>query len=64
MNRIIKEVLQRLKTPAFAIYYIGGSDVLPAPLKGEQEQQALEELEQGDENAKKLLIERDRKSVV
>ena len=26
-----------------AVYYIGGTDVLPAPLKGTQEQQALED---------------------
>ena len=28
------------------IYYIGGADVLPPPLKGEREQSALEQLEQ------------------
>ena len=46
------------------IYYIGGSDVLPPPLKGEQEQQALEALEQGDESAKQLLIEHNLRLVV
>jgi len=46
------------------IHYIGGSDVLPAPLKGEQEQKALQRLEQGDEEAKKLLIERNLRLVV
>ena len=43
------------------IYYIGGSDVLPPPLKGEEEQQALQALEEGDENAK---IERNLRLVV
>ncbi len=47
-----------------SIYYIGGTDVLPPPLKGAQEQAALEELEQGDENAKQLLIERNLRLVV
>ena len=47
-----------------AVYYIGGTDVLPAPLKGTQEQQALEELERGSEDAKKLLIERNLRLVV
>ena len=47
-----------------SVYYIGGSDVLPPPLKGEEEQQALRELEQGDENAKKRLIERNLRLVV
>ena len=46
------------------VHYIGGSDVLPAPLKGEQEQQALLMLEQGDEDAKRLLIERNLRLVV
>ena len=47
-----------------AVYNIGGTDVLPAPLKGTQEQQALEELERGSEDAKKLLIERNLRLVV
>ena len=31
------------------VFYIGGSDVLPAPLKGQEEQDALEALERGEE---------------
>ena len=31
--------------PQKEIFYIGGSDVLPMPLKGAQEQEALEALE-------------------
>ena len=46
------------------IYYIGGSDVLPPPLKGVEEQLTLERLEQGDESAKQLLIERNLRLVV
>ncbi len=46
------------------VYYIGGSDVLPPPLKGEDEQRALEALENGDESAKQLLIERNLRLVV
>lgn len=46
------------------IYYIGGADVLPPPLKGVQEQEALMALEQGDEAAKQLLIERNLRLVV
>ncbi len=46
------------------IYYIGGNDVLPPPLKGPQEQEALMALEQGDEQAKQLLIERNLRLVV
>lgn len=46
------------------IYYIGGSDVLPPPLKGQEEQAALEALERGEEQAKQLLIERNLRLVV
>ena len=46
------------------IYYIGGSDILPPPLKGAEERAALEALEQGDESAKQLLIERHLRLVV
>ena len=64
MKKIILELLRRLRQPTGTIYYIGGSDILPAPLKGEQEQRALEQLEQGSEDAKKLLIERNLRLVV
>lgn len=50
--------------PRQSVHYIGGSDVLPPPLKGEEEQQMLERLEQGDEAAKQLLIERNLRLVV
>ena len=46
------------------IYYIGGSDVLPPPLKGLEEQNALEALEQGDEGAKQRLVEHNLRLVV
>ena len=46
------------------VFYIGGSDILPPPLKGQQEQQALLALEQGDEAAKQLLIEHNLRLVV
>lgn len=46
------------------LYYIGGADVLPPPLKGEDEQNALVALEQGSEEAKQLLIERNLRLVV
>lgn len=46
------------------IYYIGGADILPQPLKGEQEQEALTRLEEGNEQAKQLLIERNLRLVV
>ena len=65
MKNVVLSLLQKLGlVRENAIYYIGGTDVLPAPLKGEQEQEALELLEQGDEQAKQQLIERNLRLVV
>ena len=46
------------------LYYIGGSDVLPPPLKGQEEMDALEDLELGSEPAKQKLIEHNLRLVV
>ena len=46
------------------IFYIGGSDVLPPPLSAEEEQHYLIGLEQGSEEAKQRLIERNLRLVV
>ena len=46
------------------IYYIGGSDILPPPLKGQEEQEMLQRLENGEEAAKQTLIERNLRLVV
>ena len=47
-----------------SVHYIGGSDVLPPPLKGAEEQAALEALQQGDEQAKRRLVEHNLRLVV
>ena len=65
MTGMLKNFLIRIGWLApDTVYYIGGSDVLPPPLKGEEEQKALEELEQGSEAAKQLLIEHNLRLVV
>ena len=46
------------------VYYIGGSDILPPPLKGSDEQNALEGLQRGEEWAKQKLIEHNLRLVV
>ena len=46
------------------VFYIGGSDILPAPLPKDQEQLALEALDKGDDGAKRLLIEHNLRLVV
>jgi len=50
--------------PEGNIFYIGGSDVLPPPLKGTEEASALQALEEGDEGAKQRLIEHNLRLVV
>lgn len=46
------------------VMYIGGSDILPAPLSKEEEAELIERLEQGDEQAKNRLIEHNLRLVV
>ena len=65
---MMKRLLEFLKKigliPQNEIYYIGGTDILPPPLKGQDEADALEALERGEEQAKHLLIERNLRLVV
>ena len=46
------------------LMYIGGSDVLPAPLRAQEEQELLDRLAAGDESARSTLIERNLRLVV
>ena len=46
------------------ILYIGGSDILPSPLKPEEEQRAIEALDRGESWAKQTLIEHNLRLVV
>lgn len=61
MDRILRFLgIRRTNT----VFYIGGSDVLPPPLKGAEENEALQAMEQGEESARLLLIERNLRLVV
>ena len=51
-----------IKPPS--VFYIGGSDTLPAPLEKDEEERAITGLDNGDESAKKLLIEHNLRLVV
>ncbi len=46
------------------LMYIGGSDILPAPLERELERDALERMAEGDESARAELIEHNLRLVV
>ena len=67
MNKLtqLTQLLQRLGLlQPGKIMYIGGSDVLPAPLKPEEERSALARLQTGDETARQALIEHNLRLVV
>ena len=65
---MMNKLMQFLKRLGFLqderLFYIGGSDILPPPLKGQQEQDVLTAMEQGSEEAKQLLIEHNLRLVV
>ncbi len=46
------------------IFYVGGSENLPAPLSPEDEEKEIIKLDRGDENAKKTLVEHNLRLVV
>jgi len=46
------------------VFYVGGSVTLPPPLTKEEEERALAALEDGDEGARRLLIERNLRLVI
>ena len=57
-------ILCRLRKQNNRIYYIGGSDILPPPLRGEEEKLAIEGLNRGDEAARQTLVEHNLRLVV
>jgi len=64
MLKLVKRMLSLVVFSGKSVFYIGGSEVLPPPLKGEEERKALEALEEGDESAKKNLVEHNLRLVV
>ena len=60
----LSRALERLGFAPPPVYYIGGSDTLPAPLPRDEEAVALAALEAGDEDAKRTLIEHNLRLVV
>jgi len=62
---ILSIILFKLKWTVFrGVHYIGGAEMLPPPLKGEEERRALEELEKGEDAAKQKLVEHNLRLVV
>ena len=48
-----------LQTSVFAVGYIASNNLFPEPLSSEEEKMYLEKMENGDEEAKNILIERN-----
>ena len=63
MLKTLAQLLKALLQQPSEILYIGGSDILPAPLSGAEEQELLQKIAQGDELAKQRLIERNLRLV-
>ena len=59
-----EQLLNLLGLKSSSLFYVGGSDILPPPLDRAEEQKAVAALEQGDEKARKLLIEHNLRLVV
>ena len=57
-------ILCRLRMQNNRIYYSGGSDILPPPLRGEEEKLAIDGLNRGDEAARQTLVEHNLRLVV
>ena len=68
MNRIMDGAWRLLEYLGLVtqpnLMYIGGSDILPAPLERELERDALERMAEGDESARAELIEHNLRLVV
>ena len=64
MKRMLFILIKLGLLPQKGVHYIGGTEVLPPPLKGEQERLALEAMEHGDEAARQTLVEHNLRLVV
>ena len=64
INFLYLKYLNKENGEELPIYYIAGSQTLPPPLPVEEEENLLQKLEQGDEEAKKTLVERNLRLVV
>ncbi|MGN0435603.1 MAG: RNA polymerase sporulation sigma factor SigE [Wujia sp.] len=60
----IKSFANFILFPKNEVHYIGGSEILPAPLSNEEEAELLEELSEDNLNVKKTLIEHNLRLVV
>ena len=60
----LKRIFHILEADENEIFYIGGNDVLPPPLDASEEKDLLIEFENGSQDARSILIERNLRLVV
>lgn len=63
----LKQFITHLQWKIFGmreVYYIGGSEALPPPLSNEEEKELVDQLREGNEEVKAILIERNLRLVV
>lgn len=64
VNIVYAKYINNDKIEELPIYYIAGSQTLPPPLDSKEEEEALKKLSNGDEDIKKVLVERNLRLVV
>ncbi len=62
--RVLGQYFDQETLEKFPIFYINGSQTLPPPLDILEEEKLLQKLDQNDEDAKKILVERNLRLVV
>lgn len=64
LDILLNRIIDKLKIFKSKVYYVGGNDALPPPLKREEEEDLVERLMKGDETIRDTLIERNLRLVV
>ena len=60
----INRLFAKLNIFSKKVYYVGGNDSLPPPLKKDEEEELVQELINGKEGVRDILIERNLRLVV
>lgn len=64
VNTIYVKYINKEEIEEMPIFYVGGSQTLPPPLEGKEEEEMLKLLDKGDDEARKILVERNLRLVV
>jgi RNA polymerase sporulation-specific sigma factor len=61
---LFNKLISKFKLFRRKLYYVGGNDALPPPLSKDEEEELVNKLNNGDENIRSILIERNLRLVV